>query len=90
MDVKTEATRIAKEEGLDPALFLRVINQESGGNPRVRNSKKGAIGLTQLMPDTAKEMGVNPNDPIDNLRGGARYLKRQLNGFSVKATYTVR
>jgi hypothetical protein len=81
MDVKTEATRIAKEEGIDPALFLRVINQESGGNPRVRNSNKGAIGLTQLMPNTAKEMGVNPNDPIDNLRGGARYLKRQLNDF---------
>lgn len=81
MDVKAEATRIAKEEGLDPALFLRVINQESGGNPQVRNSNKGAIGLTQLMLGTAKEMGVNPNDPIDNLRGGARYLKRQLNDF---------
>lgn len=81
MDVKAEATRIAKEEGVDPALFLRVINQESGGRPQVRNSSKGAIGLTQLMPGTAREMGVNPNDPVDNLRGGARYLKRQLDDF---------
>ena len=81
MDVKAEATRIAKEEGIDPALFLRVINQESGGNPQVRNSSKGAVGLSQLLPSTAKDMGVNPYDPVDNLRGGARYLKRQLDDF---------
>jgi hypothetical protein len=81
MDVAAEATRIAKEEGVDPALFLRLIHQESGSNPQTRKSSKGAIGLTQLMPDTAREMGVNPNDPIDNLRGGARYLRRQLNDF---------
>lgn len=81
MDVKAEATRIAKEEGVDPALFLRVINQESGGRPQVRNSSKGAVGLSQLLPSTAKDMGVNPYDPVDNLRGGARYLKQQLNDF---------
>jgi hypothetical protein len=81
MDVAAEATRIAKEEGVDPALFLRLIHQESGSNPQTRKSSKGATGLTQLMPDTAREMGVNPNDPIDNLRGGARYLRRQLNDF---------
>ena len=81
MDVKAEATRIAKEEGIDPALFLRVINQESGGRPQVRNSSKGAVGLSQLLPSTARDMGVNPYDPVDNLRGGARYLKRQLDDF---------
>jgi len=81
MDVAAEATRIAKEEGVDPALFLRLIHQESGSNPQTRKSSKGAIGLTQLMPDTAREMGVNPNDPVDNLRGGARYLRQQLNDF---------
>jgi len=81
MDVAAEATRIAKEEGVDPALFLRLIHQESGSNPQTPKSSKGATGLTQLMPETAREMGVNPNDPIDNLRGGARYLRQQLNDF---------
>jgi len=74
------ATQIALEEGVPPDLFLRLIGAESSGNQSAV-SPKGALGLTQLMPATAKELGVDPTDPIDNMRGGARYLKIQLDRF---------
>lgn len=74
------ADEIGQEEGLPPGLMSNVVKQESGGNPSAV-SKKGAIGLTQLMPGTAREMGVNPNNPEDNLRGGARYLKMMLDKY---------
>jgi soluble lytic murein transglycosylase-like protein len=80
MDFRAEARRIAIEEGVDPDLFVRLVNQESRFNPEAL-SKAGAIGLAQLMPGTAKDLGVNPRDPIQNLRGGARYLRQQLNTF---------
>lgn len=79
-DLNTEANRIAQEEGIDPKLFNALIGQESSGKQGAI-SPKGALGLTQLMPETAKQLGVNPNDPLDNLRGGARYLKQQLDRF---------
>jgi soluble lytic murein transglycosylase-like protein len=44
-------------------------------------SRAGAVGLTQLMPDTARHLGVDPRDPIANLAGGARYLRQQLDLF---------
>ncbi|WP_280141722.1 lytic transglycosylase domain-containing protein [Rhizobium sp. NFR07] len=68
------------EEGVDERLFLALIYQESRFNPCARSSA-GAIGLTQLMPQTAKDLGVDPYDMTDNLRGGARYLKQQLATF---------
>ncbi len=80
MDYREEARRIAIEEGVDPDLFLRLVDQESRFNPRAV-SQAGAIGLAQLMPGTAAELGVDPRDPIQNLRGGARYLRQQLNTF---------
>lgn len=57
-----------------------LVQVESGGNPKAV-SKKGAIGLTQLMPETAKELGVNPYDPWQNLLGGAKYLRQQYERF---------
>ena len=71
---------IAMEEGVDPALFLRVMYTENRGR-QGPVSEAGAIGLMQLMPGTARELGVDPNDPIQNARGGARYLRQQLNTF---------
>ena len=69
---------IAKEQRLDPALLHAVITVESGYNPKAR-SPKGAIGLMQLMPDTAKRYDVaNIWDPLENLRDGARYLRDLL------------
>lgn len=73
-----------KTAGLTPqswrALYRAMIWQESRFNQRAR-SPKGAIGLTQLMPGTAAMLGVDPNDPAQNLDGGARYLLTQLQTF---------
>jgi len=74
------ATKKAKEYGLLPSLVLSVIEAESGFRQDVI-SKAGAIGLMQLMPETAKALGVNPYDPIENLDGGIRYLKEKLEQF---------
>jgi soluble lytic murein transglycosylase-like protein len=65
----------AKETKLDPALIHAVISVESAFNPAAR-SVKGAVGLMQLMPDTAKRYGVKDRlDPAQNIQGGARYLR---------------
>lgn len=71
--------RIAAEEGLagGGALLRSLIEQESQGNHGAR-SGAGAIGLTQLMPGTAAAMGIDPYDPVQNVRGGARYLRQML------------
>jgi soluble lytic murein transglycosylase-like protein len=61
-------------------LFLRLVQQESGWNPNAK-SHKGALGLAQLMPQTARSLRVDPLDPYENLDGGARYLKRQFRKF---------
>ena len=80
MDYRAMAEQIAIEEGVDPVLFLKLIGAESSFNPNAKSSA-GAIGLAQLMPGTAAGLGVDPYDPIQNLRGGARYLKQQLDEF---------
>lgn len=61
-------------------LFLKLIAQESGWDPQAV-SPKGAVGLAQLMPDTADHLGVDINDPEANLEGGARYLKMMFDRF---------
>lgn len=66
----------ARETGLAPELVLAVIMQESGGDARAV-SPRGARGLMQLMPATARELGVrDPHDPASGVRGGARYLAK--------------
>lgn len=71
----------ASEAGVDPALFEALVAVESSFDPNAR-SRAGAMGLSQLMPGTARELGVsNPFDPMQNLRGGATYLSRMLQRF---------
>ena len=73
---------VAKEQGIDPALLHAVITVESGYNPRAR-SPKGAAGLMQLMPETARRYQVSDIwDPRQNMSGGARYLRDLLALFN--------
>lgn len=74
------ARAAARKYGIPENLFLRLIQQESGWNAGAR-SHKGAMGLAQLMPGTAAKLGVNPRDPVQNLEGGARYLRMMYNQF---------
>lgn len=74
------AKSAAQKHGVPTDLFLRLIQQESGWRPAAR-SHKGAIGLAQLMPQTARLLGVDPHDPHQNIEGGARYLKRMYRQF---------
>lgn len=72
----SEATRV----GVNPDLVLRQMQRESGGNPNA-TSRAGAHGPMQLMPATAMEMGVDANDPYQNITGGVGYLKKQIDAF---------
>lgn len=65
---------------LSPALLEALVWQESRWRPEAL-SPKGAMGLAQLMPGTARDLGVDPRDPFANLAGGARYLRQQLDRF---------
>ena len=74
------AKAMARKHGVPEDLFLRLVQQESGWNPSAR-SNKGARGLAQLMPGTAARLGVDASDPVQNLEGGARYLRMMYNTF---------
>jgi hypothetical protein len=74
--------KIAEEEQVDPILVASVMNQESNKKANAQ-SGAGAYGLMQLMPDTARAMGVEDiTDPQQNIRGGVRYLKQMLQRYN--------
>ncbi|MBS0122928.1 lytic transglycosylase domain-containing protein [Thetidibacter halocola] len=75
------ARAAARRHGVPEDLFLRLVHQESRFQAGAV-SHKGAIGLAQLMPGTAKLLGVDPHDPQQNLEGGARYLMMQYRKFN--------
>lgn len=77
---KPMAEAAARRHGIPVDLFNRLVHQESRWNPRAK-SHAGALGLAQLMPATARVLGVNPRDPAQNLDGGARYLRQMYNKF---------
>lgn len=74
------AQEMARKHRVPLALFVRLVQAESNWNP-LAISHKGAIGLAQLMPGTARLLGVDPFDPRANLEGGARYLRMQYDTF---------
>ena len=73
-------TQAAAAANVSPTLLSALVWQESRWNPQAV-SPKGAMGLAQLMPATARDLGVNPADPVQNLHGGARYLRYLLDTF---------
>ena len=79
----------AKKHGVDPRVALAMADTESSFNPAAK-SPKGAIGLFQLMPETAKRLGVDPTDPIQNIRGGLTEFRRLLDEHGGDVTLALR
>jgi soluble lytic murein transglycosylase-like protein len=79
----------AREHKLDPLLIKAVIKAESNFNPQAI-SPKGAQGLMQLMPGTARDLKVrDPFDPAQNINGGAKYLRYLLDNFDQNVELTL-
>ncbi len=77
---QAKVAELAARFDLSPALIEALVWQESRWRTGAV-SPVGARGLAQLMPGTARELGVNPHDPLANLEGGARYLREQMDRF---------
>ena len=77
---QAKVAELAARYDLSPALIEAMVWQESRWRANAV-SPVGARGLAQLMPGTARDLGVDPNDPFANLEGGARYLREQLDRF---------
>lgn len=82
-ELRAYARRRAQEEGIDPTEIEAIGDRESSGfRPDIRDSPRGAVGPMQLIPSTAREMGVrNIRDPFENIDGGVRYYARLRRQF---------
>lgn len=78
--VRQQISTAANAYALDPRLVEAVAWRESRFQTGSL-SAKGAIGVMQLMPGTARDLGVDPRDPVQNIRGGALYLRRMMSAF---------
>lgn len=85
IDYTSSIVAAANRYGIDPSLALAVAQTESSMNPSAV-SGSGAIGLFQLMPSTAAGLGVNPNDPLQNIDGGVKYLSQLLGQYNGDTT----
>lgn len=81
MDYEQVISDTESKYNLKPGVLKQLIKVESGGWTGAK-SPKGAVGLTQLLPSTAKELGVDPYDPVQNIEGGAKYLRQGLDKFN--------
>lgn len=79
-NVKESIVKHSLELGIDPALALSIAKSESGFRHEAK-SRNGAVGVFQLMPSTARRLGVNPYYLSDNIKGGLMYYKRLYNMF---------
>lgn len=79
-------TRVAGSNGIDKDLIVAIMNRETNSNHCeglfVRKGDSGELGIMQLMPGTAKDMGVDPCNLEDNINGGAKYLSQMINKYS--------
>jgi soluble lytic murein transglycosylase len=83
------ADRYSRAHNLSPALVKAIIRAESNGN-RFAVSRKGAMGMMQLMPFTSKRLKVNdPFDPVENIEGGVKYIKELMGTFRGNVVHAV-
>jgi len=88
-DYSSYVQKSARKYEIEPELIHAVIRTESNGNHRAV-SKKGAMGLMQLMPSTASDMNVaNPFNPEENIEGGTRYLRSLIEKFNGNLTLAI-
>ena len=80
-DISNQIVQTATSYGVDPRLALEVARQESGLD-NSRTSSAGAIGIFQLLPSTAADLGVDPHDPVQNIDGGIRYLSQLIGKYA--------
>ncbi len=81
-------TSAARNEGVDE-LFVRSVAKVESGLRQEAISRKGALGLMQLMPKTASELGVDPKEADQNASGGARYLRTLLERYNYNPVLTL-
>lgn len=80
VDYRAIATQAAESAGIDPAIFVAQINQESGFNPNAL-SPAGAEGIAQFMPATAQGLGIDPYNPVQALQAAAKLDARNLSAY---------
>lgn len=78
----------SREYNISPALLKAVASAESGFNPNSVSSA-GAVGLMQIMPETASQLGIDPSDPVQSVYGAAKYMRSLMDQFNGNATLAI-